>query len=147
MESVTFTLPKGVVARLEQIAQAEDVSVGQVVRLALDRDFYRRDTLLSHPRAPEHLLAPIRERLRTDFVEAASWGDLKARLLAKGYSLREAGGGLALHDVITGRFHCRTSEVGFGYPALMRRFAGPFPGHVHTRLLDRIREVPVHVKI
>lgn len=146
MESVTFKLPKDMVARLEQIAQAEDVSVGQVIRLAVERDFHRRDTLTSHPRAPERLLAPIRERLRADFVEAAGWGDLKARLLAKGYSLREAGGGLALHDVITGRFLCRTSEVGFGYPALMRQFSGPLPGHAHTRILDQIREVPVHVK-
>jgi Ribbon-helix-helix protein, copG family len=146
MESVTFKLPRDVVARLEQIARDEDVSVGQIVRLAVERDFHRRDGFKSHARSPERLLTPIRERVRQDFLGAGSWGDLKTRLIDKGYILREAGGGLALHDAITGRFLCRTSEIGFGYPTLMRQFTGPFPGHSHTWLLDRIREVPVYVK-
>jgi hypothetical protein len=146
MESVTFKLPGDVVARVEQIAHDEDVSVGQIIRLALERDFHRRDTLSSHPRCPEQHLAPIRENLRADFLAAEGWSDLKTRLIEKGYSLREAGGGLALHDAITGRFLCRSSELGFGYPTLLRRFATPFPGHSHTWLLDRIRAVPVYVK-
>lgn len=146
MESVTFKLPVDVVSRLEQIARDEDVSVGQIIRLAVERDFHRREGFKSHPRSPEYLLAPIREKVRAEFLEASGWGDLKARLIAKGYSLREAGGGLALHDAITGRFLCRTSEIGFGYPTLMRQFAGPFPGHSHTWLIDRIREIPVYVK-
>lgn len=146
MESVTFKLPGDIVARVEQIAHDEDVSVGQIIRLALERDFHRRDALGSHPRCPEYLLAPIREKLRADFLAAEGWRDLKTRLIDKGYSLREAGGGLALHDAITGRFLCRSSEIGFGYPTLLRRFAAPFPGHSHTWLLDRIREVPVYVK-
>lgn len=146
MESVTFKLPAKVISRLEKIAQDEDVSVGQVIRLAVERDFHRRDGFKSHPRGPEQMLAPIREKVRADFIEAAGWSDLKARLIAKGYTMREAGGGLALHDAITGRFLCRTSEVGFGYPTLMRMFAGPFPGHSQTWLIDRIREMPVFAK-
>jgi len=146
MESVTFKLPPDVVSRLETLARDEDVSVGQIIRLAVERDFHRRDGFKSHPRASERLLAPIRERVAADFRGAKGWGDLMTRLVDKGYSLREAGGGLAMHDAITGRFLCRTSEVGFGYPSLMRKFAAPFPGHSHSWLLDRIREVPVHVK-
>lgn len=146
MESVTFKLPVDVITRLDQIARDEDVSVGHIIRLALERDFNRRDGFRSHPRSPEFLLAPIREKVRADFIEASGWSDLKTRLIGKGYSLREAGGGLALHDAITGRFLCRTSEIGFGYPTLMRQFAGPFPGHSQTWLIDRIRDVPVTAK-
>jgi len=28
----------------------------------------------------------------------------------------------------------------------MRRFNAPFPGHSHTWLLDRIREIPVYAR-
>jgi hypothetical protein len=146
MESVCFKIPGDVLARLEQIAGDDDVSVGQVVRLAIDRELQRRDGFACHPRAAEHLLAPIRARVRAVFIEAEGWRDLRARLIERGYSLREAGGGLALHDAITGRFLCRTSELGFGYPTLMRQFSSPFPGHSQTWLLDRISEVPVFVK-
>lgn len=139
MESVSFKLPEHMVARLAEIAANEDVSVGQVIRLAIEREFARRDGMASHPRTPPHLLAPIRDRVRADFIEARSWGELKTGLVARGYSLREAGGGLALHDAITGRFLCRTSEIGFGYPALLRRFQNPFPGHSQTALLNKIQ--------
>ncbi|GKY86264.1 ribbon-helix-helix protein, CopG family [Sinisalibacter aestuarii] len=140
MESVTFKLPQSMLARLDQIARGEDVSVGQIIRLAIERDFHRRDGFARHPRTAEDLLAPIRARVRDDFIEAGGWRDLRARLIERGCSLREAGGGLALHDAITGRFLCRTSEIGFGYPTLMRRFAAPFPGHSQTALLDRMKE-------
>lgn len=146
MESVNLKLAKEMIARLEQIARDEDVSVGQIIRLAIEREFHRRDGLKGHPPSPQRLLAPIRARLRADFLEAENWSALKTRLVEKGYSLREAGGGLALHDAISGRFLCRSSEIGFGYPALIRQFGGPFPGHSHTWLLDRIREVPIYVK-
>lgn len=146
MDTVSFKLPTDVIARLEQIARADDVSIGQVVRAALERDFHRRDDLMGHPRTAERLLAPIRARVREEFLTAKTWGDLKMRLIDQGYCLREAGGGLALHDAITGRFLCRTSEIGFGYPSLIRRIGAPFPGHRHGWLLDRIREVPIYVK-
>lgn len=146
MDSVQFKLPHEMVIRLEQIAGEEDISLGQVIRLAVERDFRRRDDFARHTRLPQRLIAPIRERVQGDFLAAEGWSDLKARLVAQGYALREAGGGLALHESVSGRFLCRTSELGFGYPALLRRFASPFPGHSHTWLLDRIRDVPVYVK-
>jgi len=124
MESVSFKLPPEMVARLEDLARGDDVSVG----------------------VDQRLLAPLRARVSDDFVAARDWSDLRDRLMAKGYTLRESGGGLALHEAITGRFLCRTSEIGFGYPALLKRFSKAFPGHSHAWLLDRIREVPVYVK-
>lgn len=146
MESVSFKLPKDMVARLERLAREDDVSVGQVIRIAVEREFHRRDTGRTPPRAEERLLGPIRARLTDDFVAAKDWRGLKQALMDKGYVLRESGGGLALHDAINGRFLCRTSEIGFGHPTLMRQLGGAFPGHSHAWLIDRIREVPVYVR-
>lgn len=146
MESVSFKLPPRMIQRLEELAQGEDVSVGQFIRTAIEREFRRRDALGMPPRAEERVLGPIRASLAGDFVAAQGWSDLRKRLIGKGYTLREAGGGLALHEAVSGRFLCRTSEIGFGYPVLMRRFSAPFPGHSHTWLLDRIREIPVYVR-
>lgn len=146
METVTFKLPQEIVARLADVASDEDISLGQAIRRAVERDLRQRDTLASHPPASARLLAPIRARVQPIFLAAQSWGALKVALVEAGYSLREAGGGLALHDAISGQFLCRTSEIGFGYPALMRQLSGPFPGHSHTWLLDRIREVPIYVR-
>lgn len=146
METVSFKLPAQMVARLNGIASEEDISLGQVIRQAVERDLRRRESFASHPPASARLLAPIRERVQKVFLQAQSWGELKVQLAELGYSLREAGGGLALHDAIGGQFLCRTSEIGFGYPTLIRQLSGPFPGHSHTWLLDRIREVPVYVR-
>lgn len=146
METVTFKLPQEIVARLADVASEEDISLGQAIRRAVERDLRQRDALAAHPPASARLLAPIRARAQPIFLAAQNWGALKVALVEAGYSLREAGGGLALHDAISGQFLCRTSEIGFGYPALMRQLSGPFPGHSHTWLLDRIREVPIYVR-
>lgn len=138
MDQVTFKLPLDVIARLERIAHDEDVSVGQVIREAVERDFHRREVFAAQPRTPPPLLRPIRDATQEAFLKADGWRDLRTRLVEAGYTLREAGGGLALHDAITGRFLCRSSEIGFGYPALMRRFGAPFPGHSKTPVLNRI---------
>src|SRR6056297_3298127 len=60
--------------------------------------------------------------------------DLQVRLQSKGYVLRAAGGGLALHDWPADRRICKASELGFSYTRLMRRFGTPFPDHPHTWL-------------
>ncbi|MEJ1992846.1 MAG: ribbon-helix-helix protein, CopG family [Maritimibacter sp.] len=146
METVKFKLPKEVIARLEALAREEDVTIGQLLRLAVERDLRRRESFQPHPRIDQRLLTPIKVELEREFVAAKGWTDLKDRLAGRGYSLREAGGGLALHDLVSGRFLCRTSEIGFGYPTLIRQLGGPFPGHSHTWLLDRIRAVPVYVR-
>jgi len=146
MESVSFKLPSQMITRLDELARSEDVSVGQVIRAAIEREFRRRDALTTPPRADQRLLTPVRSKVGPAFEISETWSDLRERLMEAGYTLREAGGGLALHEAISGRFICRTSEIGYGYPALLRRFSGPFPGHSHTWLLDRIREIPVYVK-
>ena len=146
MESVAFKLSRQTIDRLEALAQDEDVSLGQIIRAAIDRDLRRRDELRFPPRVEERLLAPIRARVTEDFLTADTWRKLKQRLVDKGYALRQSGGGLALHDLVSGRFLCRTSEIGFGYPALMKRFAEPFPGHAHTTIIDKLGEVTLYAR-
>jgi len=143
MESVTFKLPKDLVATLEALARDEDVSPGQILRLALERELRRREVARTPARVEERLLAPIRRRASPDFTLARDWRGLKQALLDRGYILRESGGGLALHDAITGRFLCRTSEIGFGYPTLMRQLGGPFPGHSQNALIEKLRDIPL----
>lgn len=79
----------------------------------------------------------MRARLAADLADADSWADLARRLAAKGYALREAGGGLALYSHPEGRRLCKASELGFSYGRLVRRFRTPLPGHSHTWLAER----------
>ncbi len=137
MESVLVKLPATTLEALNRIARQEDVSVGQIIRDALNRDFRRREKAKKPVRADERLVAPLRALLADDFAYAESWADLQSRLAGKGYSLREAGGGLCLHR-LNGERICKGSELGYGYASLMRKFQRPFPGHRHKWLSDRM---------
>jgi len=83
-------------------------------------------------------LAALLALVAPDLAEASGWEDLQARLMRKGYHLREAGGGLALASWPAGRRLCKASELGFSYSRLMRRFGTPFPGHAHRWVSDRM---------
>ncbi len=124
---------------LERIAAVDDVSVGQIIRDAVNRDIRRRAEAKTPVRADERLVAPLRVLLADDLAYAQSWEDLQARLLVKGYRLAEAGGGLILQADATGDRLCKASELGYSYSALLRRFDCVFPGHAHTAPLRRIR--------
>ena len=118
------------------LARRRDITVGQLVRDLLAREITR-----AHARPPiradERLVAPLRARLAEDLAHATGWDDLQARLRAKGYVLRAAGGGLALQDWPGDRRICKASELGFSYARLMRRFGAPFPDHPHRHLTAR----------
>ncbi|KZY46968.1 hypothetical protein A3731_08690 [Roseovarius sp. HI0049] len=120
------------------LAARRDISTGQLVRDLLAKEITRTRNAKPPVRADERLLAPLRARLADDLAHATGWADLDTRLNAKGYSLRAAGGGLALHDHPGGRRLCKASELGFSYARLMRRFGAPFPGHSHTWLAERM---------
>ncbi len=122
----------------EQLSARRDVSLGQVVRDVLAAELRRASApAKTSVRTEERLLAPLRALLAADLGQARDWGNLQARLRAKGFALREAGGGLALHDWPEGRRLCKASELGHSYASLMRRFDAPFPGHAHRHLVAR----------
>jgi hypothetical protein len=126
-------------AALAQIAGAEDVTVGQIIRDAIARDLSRREKAKTPVRADERLVAPLRALLADDFAYARDWSDLQARLAGKGYRISEAGGGLILQDRASGARICKGSELGYSYTTLLKRFDCVFPGHSHTAPLRRLR--------
>ena len=132
-------LDPAVWAALDRIARDEDVTPGQIIRGAIDRELRRRAEAKTPNRADERLVAPLRALLADDLAYAKDWSDLQARIGAKGYRLAESGGGLILQDRDTGVRLCKASELGYSYSALLRRFDSVFPGHAHSAPLRRIR--------
>ena len=113
--------------------------MGQVVRQAVSAEIGRFGRNAKTPnRADEQLLAPLRVLLAADFARSRNWQELNDRLRAKGYALREAGGGLAPHTHPDGVRMCKASELGHAYSPLMRRFGEPFANHRHRHLADRV---------
>lgn len=136
MDTTTIQIPPEMAAALRQIAGDEDTSVGAVIRDAVKRDLYRRTRAKTARRADERLVAPLRALLADDLAYATGWDDLQARIARKGYQLREAGGGIALHDAAGARV-CKGSDLGYSYSRLMRRFDAPFLGHRHRYLYHK----------
>ena len=136
---ITIKMPEAMYDATRRLALESDISVGQFVRHAVSDEIKRCTRNAKTPnRADERLLAPLRALLAADFGEARSWDDLATRLKAKGYCLREAGGGLALHSFPDGQRLCKASELGHAYRTLMRLFGQPFPGHAHQHLVARV---------
>lgn len=138
MVDVMFKLPEPMLDAGLEIAKADDVTLGQVLRQLLSAEIQRTTRNAKTPyRADELLLAPLRALLAADLATASDWNDLQSRLKKRGYAFREAGGGLALHTHPDGARLCKASELGHSYGALMRRFKAPFPGHSHTHLVEK----------
>ncbi|MFQ6547544.1 hypothetical protein AADZ90_006265 [Aestuariibius sp. 2305UL40-4] len=129
MEDVSFKLSREMQRALATIARHEDVTIGAIVRGAIERDLRRRQAK-PPDRADERLVAPLRALLADDLAYASGWKDLAQRLRRKGYVLREAGGGLVLCDT-DGKRLCKASELGCSYIRLAERFNAPFPHHRH----------------
>jgi hypothetical protein len=139
MQSIYLSLPEPMLRAAVLLAQDRDCSLGALVRTALAAEIKRAQSGAKTPnRADERLVDPLRALLAVDFGEACNWPDLQQRLAAKGFALREAGGGLALHSHPDGTRLCKASELGHAYASLMRRFGKPFPGHPQTWLEQRI---------
>lgn len=139
MHEVTLKLPAPTLQALAQIAHAEDVSAGQIIRDAIAHDLLRREKAKTPIRADERLVAPLRALLADDLAYARDWQDLATRLAQKGFCLLESGGGLILCRLTDGARLCKGSELGYSYSKLLRRFDQPFPGHAHGAILNHVR--------
>lgn len=136
--TVTLRMPPDLLRSAEALAAERDVTVGQILRDLLRAELAAHNELGPHDPLAEVVVHPVRARLEADVKAAASWDDLQRRLRAKGFAMREAGGGLAVHEWPGGRRVCKASEIGHGYAALMRRFGEPFPGHRQRALAERV---------
>lgn len=112
-------------------APDQDVSIGHLMRQLLSREVDRYTAAAPQNRAEGRLLSALRALLETDMALADSWDDLAERLAERGYTLRPAGGGLALHKQPCGARLCSASALGFAYRTLVNRFEGPMPGHLY----------------
>jgi hypothetical protein len=130
MIDVSVKLPDVMLAALKRCAAENDSSVGQIVREAITRDLHRRERAKTSGRTDERLVAPLRALLADDFNYARGWAELENRLNRKGFTLREAGGGVILCRFPSGQRLCKGSELGHSLLALRRRFRSAFPSPV-----------------
>ena len=135
--SLTVRVDEMMNAALREIAGQEDMSVGQIVRDAISRDLRRREKAKRNVRSDERLVAPLRSLLADDLAWSKDWGDLQVRLAAKGYQMKEAGGGLILARSNDGAKVCKASDLGCSHARLARRFGRPFLGHRQAWLVAR----------
>ena len=70
MTEITLKLPTAMLDALRRVAAEDDVSPGQLVREAIERDLRRRATAKTPIRADERLVAPLRALLADDFASA-----------------------------------------------------------------------------
>ena len=103
-----------------------DMCLGQLMRDLLAKGVSRRLDARPRVRADEQLAAPLRARLAPDVAHGTGWDDIQSRLRQKGFILREAGGGLALHSFPSDQRVCKASELGFSDSRLMHRLTAPF---------------------
>lgn len=127
---------------LEELAVETDMSIGQLVREALQRFL---DEVWSQPHevtvassAAQSVPESCREAVSAALPVAKDWQTMQAILATHGCEYRAHGGGLAVFDTADGRYLCKASAVGPGYSMLIKRFRAPFPGHPHSWLADRI---------
>ena len=131
-ESLTIRLAPRDLAALQRLATQEGVSVDHFIRGLVSREIKRAPDVETRNCADERLVARLQRLLAPTMAGATSWNDLQDRLTRVGFELRPAGGGLALHRLTTGDRLCKSSEVGFAYSRLVKRFGAPMPGHPHT---------------
>lgn len=138
-EPLTLRLPPDLVDDLRARAAETDESVGHVIRDILISDQRRRASGKMPNRADDRLVARLQRLLAPDMAAARGWDDIRRSLARHGYVLRPAGGGLTLHCRETGKRLCKSSEIGFAYSRLVRRFGAPMPGHPH-RMAHLLKE-------
>lgn len=141
-DRITFNMSDSLRLVAESLALDDDISLGQLIRDLLAKEISRRRNARPPVRADEQLVAPLRARLAPDLAHGTSWADIQSRLHSKGFELREAGGGLALHTYPAGQRVCKASELGFSYSRLIDRLGKPFPGHAHGWLAEKLCPSP-----
>lgn len=131
MIPVSLKLAPDMLRAAHSMAQDRDVTIGQMLRDLLLREMRTPKHLKTPNRADEALVASLQTLLARDIAQASGWEDLAIRTQGKGFELRPAGGGLALHRARCGTRLCKASELGFAYSKLVRRFGCGMPGHPH----------------
>lgn len=136
MREVSLKLPDPILRKLQLLARKDDVSIGQIVREAIERELQRRS--VPPPPDPNENVVQAHEGLRAEMDAATGWHDLARRLRAHGCFVAEHKG-----DVVVKRFQnqevvCRIVELGASYEALCARFKAPIPGPRQMPAQERV---------
>ncbi len=128
-EHISLQLPPALLRAARDVAADRDLTLGELLRVALQAELRRVARPATAPdRAEERRIAMIRARFAEDFAYAQTWQELQTRLKAKGAYLQGAGGGLVVATWPAGQRLCKASQVGASIAQLARRFRAPFPG-------------------
>ncbi len=141
-ETVTLKLPRKLLTDAGSVAAAQDVTIGHLVRQLLAKEVSRRLNPAGAYPADDALLAALKTLLAWDMAEAEGWGDLAARLSAHGYELRPAGDGVCLYKSSCGTRVGKSSDLGFPYHTLAKRFGGPMTDHPQSTSEHRKTDPP-----
>ena len=117
--------------RFVETCQARDETPSAVLRdlVRLEVQRHSRKAIRSDDVFDAQLLGRLRVSVTQALVNARNWEQAQAALQLRGLAYVAAGGGLNLIDPETGEVLCKGSQVGPGYPELVRRFGSGFPGH------------------
>ncbi|MCT4556729.1 MAG: hypothetical protein N4A61_01590 [Pelagimonas sp.] len=144
---ITLRIPAPLYDAAHRLAQGRGDSVARLLQRLLLREV-RNSMGGQKPRkqttANDRLLAPLKVLLTADFAKSSTWPELQGRLMAKGYTLRAAEGGVSLYSHPGGHQMCKISELGHAYGDLMLRFGGPLPDHAHQWLANRLLQEPAY---
>lgn len=128
-QTVTLKLPPKLLMDVSRVASGQDVTIGHLVRQLLKSEVDRR--LGAEPTASEDegLVMALRVLFNSEIALTQNWPELSLRLADHGYELRPSGTELTIHKRPCGRSLCQTSDIGFPYRRLVRRFRCGMPGH------------------
>ena len=140
--SVSIKLPEEALEAIEKIAQAEDITVGQFLRLAMTNELKKRHGSGDDFNADPDFLEPIIELLGPVFSEATGWNGLQSHLRPFGYEVVERAGELVLLQSHKDIVKCAIADIGYPYRMLLQKFRAPFPGHSHAWLAPRTIDEP-----
>lgn len=107
------------------------MSVDHLLRDLIRKELKRAANAKTRNCADERLVARLQRLLAPTMADATGWSDVQDRLARLGFTLRPSGGGLTVHRLPGGERLCKSSEIGFAYARLARRFGAPMPGHPH----------------
>lgn len=76
---ISFALTESLQLVAQEMAQEDDISLGQLIRNLLSKEISRRRNARPPVRADEQFIAPLRARLAIDLAHGQSWNDIQAR--------------------------------------------------------------------
>jgi hypothetical protein len=122
MREIILRLTDEMIEAVSEIAEAEDVTPGHIIRAAIEHEFGRRARYKDAESQATPLIAQLRALLAKDFAQAVDWTELDLRLAQKGFELSDDNGRLELIDGRTGARLCQVADIDPEYAGRQRSY-------------------------